>query len=264
MKFDKKLIKEPNEKIIYKTVGNLSLPMNIYYPIDGLKEKNPTVICVHGGAWRTEVKDNEEWTSSWMDMNAKYYAQNGFVGIAISYRSIDYTEDTTVSDLVEDVFDAVRYIKENLPYVDCEKIIAIGDSAGGHLVSCLGISEDDFLRPQIVIACNPVLDCTREKWHYSEKTDEKRKKISPLYNIKKGNLSKFLCMHGDNDTVVEIEDTYEFSEKLKENGGISDMITIKGAKHAFILFDYQSSDEEVQNYMGITMEFIRNNREVQI
>ena len=30
MKFDKNLIKEPNEKIIYKTVGNLKLPMNIY------------------------------------------------------------------------------------------------------------------------------------------------------------------------------------------------------------------------------------------
>ena len=61
---------------------------------------------------------------------------------------------------------------------------SIGDSAGGHLVSCLGISEDDFIRPNIVIACNPVLDCTREKWHLSEKTQEKRKEISPLYIVK--------------------------------------------------------------------------------
>ena len=258
MKFDKNLIKEPNEKIVYKQIDNLNLPMNVYYPTDGLKEKNPVVLCVHGGAWKTDVKENEVWDSSWMDMNAKYYAQMGFVGIAISYRSIDYTENTTVSDLIEDVFDAMRYIKTNLSYVDCEKIIVIGDSAGGHLVSCLGISEDEFLRPQIVIACNPVLDCTKEKWHYSEPTHEKRIAISPLYNVN-GKTSKFLCMHGDCDTVVEIEDTYEFVEKLKRNGSVCEIITLKGAKHAFILFGYQSSDEEAESYMKMTMKFIENN-----
>ncbi len=259
MKVDKNIIKEPDEKHIYKTVGNLKLPMNIYYPLDGLKEKNPAVICVHGGAWRTEVEENKEWTSSYMDMHAKYYAQNGFIGISISYRSIDYTEETTASDLIEDVFDTVRYIKENLSYVDCDKIIAIGDSAGGHLVSCLGVSEDDFLRPNIVIACNPVLDCTREKWHYSEKTHESRLKISPLYNIKKGKTSKFLCMHGDCDTVVEIEDTYEFAEKLKENGAFCEMITLKGAKHSFIIFDFQILNEQAEEYMKVTMKFIKEN-----
>jgi len=257
MKFDKNLIKEPNERIIYKTAGNLKLPMNVYYPTDGLKEKNPVVLCVHGGAWHTNVAENEVWEGSYMDMNAKYYAQNGFVGIAISYRDIDYTKETTVSDLIEDVFDSVRYIKENLSYADKEKLVAIGDSAGGHLVSCLGVSEDDYIRPKIVIACNPVLDCTREKWHYSETTDEKRKRISPLYNIVKGKASDFLCMHGDCDTIVEIEDTYKFSEKIKESGAVSEVITESGAKHAFILFDYQVSDEQAEIYMEQTMNFLK-------
>ncbi len=257
MKFDKNLIKKPDEKIIYKKIGNLELPMNVYYPTDGLKEKNPVVMCVHGGAWHTDVRENEVWDHSWMDMNAKYYAQNGFVGIAISYRDIDYTEETTVSDLIEDVFDAVRYIKGNLSYIDNEKLIAIGDSAGGHLVSCLGVSVDDFIRPKIVIACNPVLDCTREKWHYSEKTDEKRREASPLYNIVKGKTSDFLCMHGDCDTVVEIEDTYKFADEIAKSGSVCEMITEKGANHAFILFDYQSSDEKASEYMEQTMEFIR-------
>ena len=190
MKFDKNLIKQPNEKIIYKTVDNLKLPMNVYYPVDGLKEKNVAVLCVHGGAWYTDVKEGVEFDHSWMDMHAKYYAQKGMVGIAISYRSINYKEETTVSELIEDCADAVRYIKENLKYVD--KLLAIGDSAGGHLVSCLGVSEDDFIRPEIVIACNPVVDCTTEKWLYSETTEEKRKNISPLNNKKEGKISKFL------------------------------------------------------------------------
>ena len=257
MNFDKNLIKEPDERLIYKTVGNLKLPMNVYYPVGGLKEKNIAVLCVHGGGWYTDIKEGVEFDHSWMDMSAKYSAQMGMVGIALSYRSINYTEDTTAKDLIEDCYDAVKYIKENMPYVMDEKLIAIGDSAGGHLVSCLGVSEDDFIRPYMVIACNPVIDCTLEKWHYCEKTDEKRKEVSPIYNVIEGKISKFLCMHCDCDTVVDIKATYDFSDKLKEKGTVSEMITLKGAKHAFILFDYQSTDEEAISYMEMTMDFMK-------
>ena len=91
---------------------------------------------------------------------------------------------------------------------------------------------------------------------FSEKTHENRLKISPLYNI----TSKFLCMHGDCDAVVEIEDTYKFVEKLKENDAVCEMITLKGAKHAFILFDYLVSDKEAEEYMEITLNFINDTK----
>lgn len=254
MNFDKNLIKEPNEKIIYKKAGDLNLPMNVYYPASGIKGKMPCVLCIHGGAWKTKVKAGEEFTTDWMDMNAKYYAQCGMVGIAISYRNID-DENTDVFDLISDCEDAMRYIKNNLDYVDNEKIVAIGDSAGGHLAACLGISENDELRPNITIACNPVLDLTKEKWDFCADTIEKRKKASPLFaDIKKS--SKFLCMHGDKDDVVDINDTIEFSKILKDKGIISEMIVEKGKKHAFVLFDYQSTDEEAISYMEQTADFI--------
>lgn len=254
MNFDKNFIKEPNEKIIYKTVGNLKLPMNVYYPTSGIKGKMPCVLCIHGGSWKTKVKENEEFTTDWMDMNAKYYSQQGMVGIAISYRNID-DENTNVFDLISDCQDAMRYIKEKLDYVDNDKIVAIGDSAGGHLATCLGISQDDELRPNITIACNPVLDLTKEKWAFCTDTKEELKKASPLFNIGEKS-SKFLCMHGDEDTVVDINDTIEFANKLKEKGVVSEMIVEKGKQHAFVLFDYISTDEEALTYMEQTMEFI--------
>ena len=37
------------------------------------------------------------------------------------------------------------------------------------------------------------------------------------------------------------------------------MITLKGAKHAFILFDFQVFDEEAEEYMKITTKFIKEN-----
>lgn len=254
MTFQKNLITKPDEKIIYKTVGDLKLPMNVYYPTQKKADKMPCVLCVHGGAWKTDVKANEEFDTSWMDMNARYYAQMGMVGIAISYRNID-DENTDILDLISDCRDAMKYIKENLDYVDNDKIVAIGDSAGGHLVSCLGVSQNDEVRPQLVIACNPVLDCEREKWHYCADSSEKRKKASPIYNIGK-KASKFLFMHGDSDTVVEIEGTLKFHKELKDRGFVSEMIVEKGKGHAFVLFDYQSTDEEAIMYMEQTMEFI--------
>ena len=63
-------------------------------------------------------------------------------------------------------------------------------------------------------------------------------------------------MHGDSDTVVEIEGTLKFHKELKDRGFVSEMIVEKGKGHAFVLFDYQSTDEEAIMYMEQTMEFI--------
>lgn len=250
--YNKKNNIQPDIKDIYRTVNDLKLPIYIFNPkVENCKNKY-VVICIHGGGWRTGIKADTEWLGGDMIHQAKIFSQLGYYGVAISYRCLTNPE-TDIRDLIDDCKCSVRYVKEKLN-VDNKHIILIGDSAGAHLATCLGISDDDSIRPGIVISCNPVLDCT-VKFGYVSDNEVIRKTISPLFaQIKKS--SSFLFMHGDKDPITPIEDTYRLSEKLNELGFSSEMITLKNVLHAFILYDYQSSDEEVEEYMDMIEEFL--------
>lgn len=253
IEYDKKNNIKPDLEITYKTVEGLRLPMQIYYPSSKNKYNNIAVLCVHGGGWRGGAMTvNRKWDGGMMVHQAKYYAMQGFIGVAISYRSLEIP-GIDVSDLYEDCCDAIRCLKQTVPSV--KSIIAMGDSAGGHLVSCLGIENDDFIRPDIVVALNPVLDCTRKKWCYSSESADTRLRFSPL-KTKIEKASKFLIMHGDADPTVEIEDSIKFNDILNGLGMDSEIIILPGVMHAFILYDYKSSDDEVLSYMRMIDEYL--------
>ncbi len=232
----------------YKQVNGINMPVRIYYPEN---EKNDVlVIAIHGGGWHAVTK-NEEWNGNWMAYQAEYYAKRGYTGAVFSYRSIDITEDTDVFDLYEDCRDAVKYITER---VDYKKIVFMGDSAGGHLAMLLGL--DDDIKTDIVVACNPVLDLTDEKWAYTAADEETRRNASPYYNPKAVD-TKFLFMHGKADSVVLCEVTEKYHDMMKELGVSTELVTFEGVSHAFILKNYKSTDEEIERYMDIIDDYLK-------
>ena len=247
--------REPDMKVIYREIDDVQLPMWIFYPNEGLKEKNKTVISIHGGSWEA-IKDEKLWNGGWMLSNAKYYAEQGYVSIVISYRSMYLKESLTLNDLIDDCQEAIKYIKNNLDFVDSDNVILIGDSAGGHLATMLGVSQDDFVRPNIVIACNPVLDCSKEKIeHILKKEPGDLALCSPMMqNPEK--CAKFLFVHGDNDIVVDKNITIEFHKKLKSLGHTSEIELIPGGQHAFILFNYVNDNHYVLDIVKMIDKYI--------
>lgn len=250
--YDKNNNIQPDIKDIYRTVNSLELPVYIFNPKVQNDKNKYIVICIHGGGWTTGIKADSEWNGGDMIHQAKIFSQLGFFGVAISYRNIT-NPDTDITDLINDCKQAVYYIKNKLN-VDNKHIILLGDSAGAHLATCLGISNDDSVRPEIVIACNPVLDCVN-KFSYASNNEEIRRQVSPLFTeIKKS--SKFLFIHGDKDTTTPIENTIAMNERLKNLGFNSELIVLKDVMHAFILYNYRSTDEDVEKYMEIIIEFL--------
>ena len=63
-------------------------------------------------------------------------------------------------------------------------------------------------------------------------------------------------MHGDNDLTAPIKNTLFMYERMKKLGFETEMITLNGAKHAFILYDYVSTDEEVEKYMDMIIDYL--------
>ena len=58
--------------------------MHIYFP-DSDIHKAQSVLFIYGGGWNDAIRNNTEWNGGWMANNARYFAERGFVSIAISY-----------------------------------------------------------------------------------------------------------------------------------------------------------------------------------
>ncbi len=248
MAYVSKNAREPDKTYIYKRVGGIDLPMQIYLPKDAKAKKNPALICIHGGAWEALRKTPEQWDGGWMRHQGVIAAEQGYVGIVITYRSV-HLDGIDVRDLVADCADAYSFVT-NLPYVDTEKITLIGDSAGGHLA--LELAFGGRLHPRAVIACNPVTDLTN--WEMTG-TPRVRDAASPLLHPVHSDTEYFF-LHGDRDTVVPIADTVAMDEKLRALGCRSRMLTVKGASHAFVLYGYKTEDAVVDTYMEPILAFL--------
>lgn len=252
MKYISSEEREPDIKDIYKTVCGIKLPLWIYLPKE-VKKDVKTVVCIHGGAWEA-MHCGDTFNGQTMRFQADYFSKMGYIGVVISYRSIN-AGGATVKKLAGDCKDAVSYLIKNYKFVNPENIILMGDSAGAQLAFAL--TETGVLEkaPECAILCNPVSDLNLERWHITSPDKAERTKYSPIFMTDRINKkTRFLLMHGENDNVVDISDTERLYHLLKKSGATVLFKPVPGARHAFVLFGYESGDEEVCVYM----EFIEN------
>lgn len=240
--------------LTYKNANGFNLPVQVFLPDKGIRNAR-TVIFIHGGGWTDAIKDNSDWNGGWMANNARYFSQKGFIGIVISYRSLTVSEDLNVTDLLCDVYDAIRYIKKHLKFVSFDDIVYVGDSAGGYFTTMLGLSQDDEIRPRKAVSLNPVLGLLDSKWKYGFNNCEDINAFTPL-NIVGEKCADFLFMHGTSDSVVEIKYTEELHNLLVQEGHKSEFIKIPEATHAFALYDYKYPDEYVSDIMDKIINFL--------
>ncbi len=266
------------KKITYKTVGNEAISLDIFSPSD-LKpgEKRPAVVWIHGGAW---VGGDAEGFFP----QARYFASRGIIGVSIDYRLLG-KDATNLSDCIADAKSAIRYLRSHADElgIDPQRIAVLGDSAGGHLTACLAMVEGDddpqddlkvSPKPNVMVICNGVLDLTGPKWiHFviggnavkknspeslappTPADEENAKKVSPLFLVKPG-LPPALVMHGLDDTIVEPQQSRDFTDKMKAAGNSCELVLIEHARHAFICVKYTAPEEAVVEQMKTIDKFL--------
>jgi acetyl esterase len=114
--------------IRYGTAGEIDLLLDAYMPPG--EGPHPAVIVIPGGKWLTGDKSNNPEVS-------QYFAEQGFVAFAVSYRS---ALDAPYPAAIDDLRQAVAWIRDHAPEfgVDADRLVALGWSAGGHLAALLG------------------------------------------------------------------------------------------------------------------------------
>jgi len=122
---------------VYKIIDTFKLKVDIFYSSQSLeKENNTAIVFFHGGGWAYGSPD-EFFTT------CERYAKMGMVTFSVDYRlSIEngVTPHKTISPIesVMDAKKAIRWVRENAGkfHIDRNKIVAAGQSAGGHLALC--------------------------------------------------------------------------------------------------------------------------------
>ena len=258
-----KSLKTVPDTVYFKKVGDKSLRLLMMQPQRQNKnQKCPVMVWIHGGAWRAGSPEG-------YIPHLRYSVAHGAVGVSIEYRLIppsgklsDNTNDNSVNDCITDCIDAIRYIRKHADElgIDPEKIMVIGDSAGGHLALCLGVLDlpkDE--KANVVINCNGISDMTVEKWiKYikpgSDQT-ETAKKLSPINHTDAGD-PPILTMNGAKDQVVTPADAERFYDTCKKSGIDTEYILWPDMRHAFIVTNYTATEEQTDRALAAMEKFL--------
>jgi acetyl esterase/lipase len=242
----------------YKTVDDFELDMHLFLPDTTVfKGNRPTIVYFHGGSW-------SEGKPDWFFETGTEYAKQGWVATAVEYR-IKGRQGTYPFEAVKDAKSAIRWLRENSKKykIDTNKIVATGNSAGGHLALATSlvnnwneITDDITVSavPNVVIVNSGVYDLTSNNNRWITEYDEHKdlvKEISPNSLIQKTS-TKFLLIHGENDRRCLYSTANDFYEKMKSLGNNVELHKINDANH-FIWFGRNYSE-----VTEITGEYIKN------
>lgn len=139
----------PDETMVFGVIEQRPLQLDLYLPADGGTALRPGVLCVHGGGWTGGQRAAFRW-------HCRELARRGFVAATCDYR---LAAEATWPAQLEDCQRAVRWMRENAVdlRLDPTRIGAIGSSAGGHLVACLGVrdtlGDEQFAATSSRVAC---------------------------------------------------------------------------------------------------------------
>merc|ERR1719453_2677704 len=116
------------------TPGPFTRRLRFLYETSAAEEMPPVpcILFVHGGSWRGgDKRDVPDW--------ALALRQRGYHVASTNYR-LTPNDNSTHPAQIEDVESAVRFLKDGAATYNLnpDQIVAIGPSAGGHLVSLLG------------------------------------------------------------------------------------------------------------------------------
>ena len=235
--------------------------LDIYLPPNA-GANTPLVVWIHGGAWMLNTK--------YSDMNYMKNTIKEFIGNGYALASIDYRYSTTAvfPAQIQDCNQAMAFIYDHAAQykLDRNRVALIGFSAGGHLASLMGLSNNndvkdfytngagrkfaircvlDFYGPADLIAASTSTDTSVNNARSAlslllgamaiERPDLARR-ASPVSYIDK-NDPPFLIVQGEKDESVPNTQSKLLHSWLTLTGVRNELIIVPNAPHYGEMFD---------------------------
>ena len=229
--------------------GGRDLHAEIAYPKDKTGPL-PAVIYIHGGGWVG---------GSYKGSPINGLARAGYFAASIEYR---LSNEAKWPAQIEDCKLGVRWLRANAARynIDPNRIGVWGESAGGHLVACLGTMADqkqfegdggypgvssavqavvdfygptDFDGPLTPIYSDEAIRLTEGLFGVPHDQDPALwKSGSPVDFVKAGD-PPMLLVHGDADTLVPLVQSTVFDDALTKAGVPHQLVVVKNGGHGF-------------------------------
>lgn len=242
-----------DRNVTYCVMDGTELRLDVYYPMIA-EGRWPALVYVHGGSW---TGGDKRGSGGFGDRPALVKA--GFLVVSVNYR---LAPESQFPAMIEDVKCAVRYLRAHADEynLDPGRIGAWGNSAGGHLVALLGLSDEsagwdvgEYLdyasRVQAVVDFYGPTDLetllTNNSGHIFR--DEDLAAASPIHHISEGD-PPFLILQGDQDRLVPLVQSQILYERLQEKNIPAELVIVKGGGHGFSTADspnMQPTREEI-------------------
>jgi acetyl esterase/lipase len=187
----------------------------------------PTLVHLHGGAFASGRKNHEARPLIYR------LASQGWVCISANYR---LSPAVRFPDRLIDVKKVIAWVREHgHEYgADPTVVFVAGSSAGGHLAAMAALTPNDpafqpgFERADTSVCAAICL--------YGYLDTNQRSPSSPQASVRT-DAPPFFVAHGDQDTVVLVEDARRFVERLRSTSSHAVVYAeLPGAQHAFDLF----------------------------
>lgn len=230
-------------------------------------KKFPVIFWFAGGGWMDT--DHNIYLPNLVD-----FARKGFIVVGVEYRD---SNKVHFPGQLEDAKAAIRYLRAHAEkfQADPEKFVAMGESAGGHLASMLGVTNglkkfdvgnhlDVSSDVQAAIPWYGVVDPLTAKQGSAsndfdfvyrnllgaepEKAPRLDQRANPLTYINQQTVP-FLILHGDQDAVVPFKDSLQLYQKLIANNVTADLYQINGAGHMDLRFLQPTVFEIIEKFL---------------
>ena len=274
-------------RFVYKTSGGVELAFHLNQPRKQVYEYAPLIVNILGGGWT-----HYEVTNSHYDYltKATNLSLEGFASITVSYRGSDHGEK--MPDIVADVLDALGYIAQynDLFKIDLQKVVTVGQSAGGHMGLLLALAPQEFLMKNCAyknfsykcigsVAIVPPTMLYKDaeaghqlfpSWYEQSRGDllghlfgvnvssnaEPFIQYSPITYVS-ADMPPVLIGGGDKDDVVDPKQSILFHEAALNAGGDCTLVMLKNADHAWQAVD-GTITPSVEEFHRQAYEFVSN------
>lgn len=214
----------------------------------------PAVLAVHGGSWARGDKAHPTWRTI-----CQWLASSGFVGVSVNYRLAPAHPYPAAAD---DVTAAIAWAQDPSTAaehgIDPESIALLGGSAGGNLVSLVGLRSVGSERIEAVdavvtlsapldltvgSAANPVFEQSMLDYLACADRAECPAAIeaSPQFAIVRGGPD-FLVVHGTEEELIPVGQATPFAIALREAGIRVELDLIESTAHSVGLLDDALAD----------------------
>ncbi|MCI0478030.1 MAG: alpha/beta hydrolase [Anaerolineales bacterium] len=234
--------------VTYCTMDNIALKLDLYFP-QGDAKLAPALVNIHGGSWSGGDKRRSDSAADLPTLVAR-----GYLVAVINYR---HAPTYKFPAQIQDVKCAIRFLRANAARynLDPNRIGAWGCSAGGHLVSLLGVTDknsgwdhageyrDQSSRIQAAAPlCAPAditlydviarADMFRRVFGSQTGINPMLVRASPTTHVTKDD-PPFLILQGDQDEIIPLAQGEKLREKLTAAGVYAKIVTVQNGMHCF-------------------------------